>query len=319
MSQEAALIVSFGGPVKREEIRPFLANVVRGRPVPPERLEEVAHHYEAIAEAIGEPSPLNRLTFQQAEDLRRELIAQGHPLPVYVGMRNWKPYLADTLKKMAHDGVHRAVGFVTAAHRCEASWDRYLRSVAEGQGSLGPQAPQIEYVDPWFEAPLFIEAITEQVTNALSALPGDRASKAVWIFAAHSVPVRMAQASRYAEEIACTAERVCQRLGKKDWTVAYQSRSGSPQEPWLEPDILDVLKDCAAQGVRDVLVIPIGFLVDHVEILYDLDIEAQRAAREAGLALTRVRTVGAHPRFIQMMASAILAKVNSSPPLKTCR
>jgi ferrochelatase len=288
MTPGAVLLIAFGGPTRPEEIRPFLENVTRGRRIPPGRLDEVAHHYELI----GGRSPLNELTFRQAEALR----AQLGRTPVYVGMRNWEPYLADTLAQMAVDGVRAAVGIILAPHASEASRERYTEAVDAGRARLGPRAPTIEYVGSWHVHPLFVDALAAQARAALDTLPAD----ARLVFTAHSIPVPGSE--RYVTELGETARAVAARLGGPAWEIAYQSRSGNPRDPWLEPDVNDALERLESEGVRAVAVAPIGFVCDHVEVLYDLDVEARATAGRLGLAFARVSTVNDHPSFIRMLA-----------------
>jgi ferrochelatase len=288
MTPGAVLLIAFGGPTRPEEIRPFLENVTRGRRIPPGRLDEVAHHYELI----GGRSPLNELTFRQAEALR----AQLGRTPVYVGMRNWEPYLADTLAQMAVDGVRAAVGIILAPHANEASRERYTEAVDAGRARLGPRAPAIEYVGSWHVHPLFVDALAAQARAALDTLPAD----ARLVFTAHSIPVPGSE--RYVTELGETARAVAARLGGPAWEIAYQSRSGNPRDPWLEPDVNDALERLESEGVRAVAVAPIGFVCDHVEVLYDLDVEARATAGRLGLAFARVSTVNDHPSFIRMLA-----------------
>jgi ferrochelatase len=296
-SCDAVLFIGFGGPEKSEDILPFLETVTRGRGIPRERLVEVAHHYEAI----GGASPLNEITRRQAGALERELKDQGPQLRVYIGQRNWYPFLEDTLRQMASDGVKRVIGFPAAAHRCEASWERYLDAVDEGRKQIGAAAPVVDYVGPWFDHPLFIEAICERIHTVIPA----KTAPSSWIFTAHSIPVPMAAQSRYVQELERTAELVAQRFGQKKWTLAYSSRSGRLQDPWLEPDVSEAILDEARHGIEKVLLIPIGFIADHVEVLYDLDVEAKATADKAGVRLLRAQTVGDHPLFARMMAELI--------------
>jgi len=299
MPADGVLLLAFGGPTRAEEIRPFLANVLRGRPVPPERVEEVVRHYEAI----GGRSPLNDLTFRQAHKLEATLAATGPALRVYVGMRNWEPYLADTLARMAGDGVRHAVGVILSPHASEASRERYLEEVK----AAGAGAPTVRWVGSWHTDPLFVTAVADAATAALVTLPAARRAAAPLVFTAHSVPVAMAARAPYVVEIAASARAVAERLGRARWQVAYQSRSGSPREPWLEPDVNDALRALAADGARDVVVVPVGFVCDHVEVLYDLDVEARATARAAGLGFARASTVNDHPLFIQMLAEVVAA------------
>jgi len=303
MAADAVLLIAFGGPTRAEEVRPFLANVLRGRPVPPERVEEVVRHYEAI----GGRSPLRDLTFRQARQLEAMLAAGGPPLPVYVGMRSWEPYLADTLARMAADGRRRAVAVILSPHASEASRERYMEEVAAASAALGPRAPEVRYAGAWHTHPLFMTAVADAATAALVTLPAARRAAAVLVFTAHSVPVAMAARSPYVAEVTASARAVAEQLGCTRWQVAYQSRSGSRRESWLEPDVNEALRALAAEGRRDVVVVPVGFVCDHVEVLYDLDVEARATARAAGLGFARASTVNDHPLFIRMLAEVVAA------------
>jgi len=294
----AVILIGFGGPTSPAEIRPFLDRVTAGRPIPRERYEEVVHHYEAI----GGRSPFNEITKRQAAALSERLAREGVKIPVVVGMRNTPPWLEDTLGELGRGGVRRALGFVLAAHRCEASWERYLRNVDEARERVGPSAPAVDYLGEWHAHPLFIEAAADRVAEALARLEPAARERAQLIFTAHSIPAAMAAASPYVEQLRESARLIVQRLGRPQWTLAFQSRSGSPRDPWLEPDVCDVL--CGLKG-RTAVVAPIGFVCDHVEVLYDLDVEAARVAREADVTMVRAATVGEHPRFIEMMATLI--------------
>jgi ferrochelatase len=304
---DAALLIGFGGPTKMSEVRPFLDNVLRGRPVPPERVEAVVHHYEII----GGRSPFNELTFRQARALEAQLRAEGVALPVYVGMRVWTPYVQDTLQRMAADGVRRAVGIIMAPHQTEASWGRYEHAVSAAREALGATAPEVDYVDPWHAHPLFVEAVSENVGAVLRQIQPERRSSAALVFTAHSVPTAMAAASPYVQQITESAGLVAERIGHPQWTLAYQSRSGSPREPWLEPDINDAVRQLAGAGARDVVVAPIGFVCDHVEVLYDLDIETRQIARDLGLNFVRTATVNDHPAFIRMLADVVRRRIEA--------
>ena len=297
MPADAVLLLAFGGPTRPDEIRPFLDNVTRGRRIPPERLESVVHHYERI----GGRSPMNELTFRQADALRRALPA----LPVYVGMRNWSPYVADTVAEMTMAGVRRAVGVILSPHANEASRERYYELVAEARATAGPRAPEVVYPPTWHTHPKFVEAIADELRRALGAVPADRRTDARVLFTAHSVPVATASTSPYEREFLETARAVAAAAGVAQWQLVYQSRSGNPRDPWLEPDVNDALRAAAAAGVREVVVAPIGFVCDHVEVLYDLDVEARATARTLGLGFRRASTVNDHPLFIRMLADVI--------------
>jgi ferrochelatase len=295
---DAVLLVGFGGPTRPEEIRPFLDNLLRGRPIPKERYEAVVHHYEMM----GGRSPYNEHTMRQAEALRARLRRDGIDIPVLVGMRNWNPFLLDTMKELTANRSKRILGFILAAHRCEASWERYLAAVEDARLKIGEDAPQVEYPRPWHTHPKFVEAVAERVSEAFARLNQSEAKSAELIFTAHSIPIAMDKASGYAEQIRESAAAVAERLGRDSWTLAFQSRSGAPRDPWLEPDISEVISKL---GGRPTVVMPIGFLCDHVEVLYDLDVEAANVARECGVKMVRATTVGEHPAFIDMMAEIV--------------
>ena len=295
---DAVLLIGFGGPTRREEIRPFLDNVLRGRPVSKERYEEVVHHYEAM----GGRSPYNDLTMRQADALRSHLKRDGIDIPVVAGMRNWNPHLIDTIRELARNGARNIFGFILAAHRCEASWERYQAAVDDARSKLGTDAPHVEYNPRWHTHPKFIEAVAARASEALAQLDSIDREHAAMIFTAHSIPVPMSDASGYADQIRESSRLVADKLRRDSWTLAFQSRSGNPRDPWLEPDICALLPKF--QG-RPVVAVPIGFLCDHIEVLYDLDVEAQKIARDADVKMVRAGTVGDHPAFIEMMASIV--------------
>jgi len=248
---------------------------------------------------------LNEITFRQATALQTFLDREGLPLPVYVGMRNWHPYFQETLEQMARDGVKRALGFILSAQQSEAGWDRYQENIAAAREQIGPSAPVIEYIPKWHKHPLFIAAEVELVQQAFAQLSSAQRAAASLLFTAHSVPVAMPGTSLYVEQIGEGARFVAEKLGHARWSVVYQSRSGDPRTPWLEPDIGAVLPRLAADGVRDVVVVPIGFVCDHIEVLYDLDIEAKRIATAHNVNMIRAGTVNDHPTFLRMMAAVV--------------
>jgi protoporphyrin/coproporphyrin ferrochelatase len=304
MNYDAILLIAFGGPEKMADVRPFLANVLKGRPVPPQRLEEVVRHYEHFR---GH-SPLHEITFRQAHALRVLLEHQGLPVPVYVGMRNWHPYLYETLGRMAKDGVRHVLGFILSAQQSEASWDRYKENVAAARQQIGADAPMIEFAPSWYDHPLFIAAVADLTQQALATVVPAHESTTRVVFTAHSIPAAMPGAATYAEQVEKSACLVATALGLSQWSVAYQSRSGDPRTPWLEPDISTVLPRFAAAGVRTVVVVPIGFVCDHIEVLYDLDIEARKTAETHHLRFVRASAVNDHPNFVQMIADVVRQK-----------
>lgn len=305
---QAVLLIAFGGPTRPEEIRPFLARVTKGIPLPPERLEEVALHYETV----GGKSPLNEITFHQAEALNGVLREKCLPMPVYVGMRNATPFLVETLKRMMDDGIQRALGFIFSSHKSEASWDRYQKNVADARAQLGSQAPEVDYCPGWHDHPLFIQTWVELVQASFAEIPAGERSTAELIFTAHSVPVFMASGSPYVEQFEATARLIAARLGCGRWSLAYQSRSGKPTDPWLEPDIGDAIRKLPAKRCKGVVVAPIGFVCDHVEVLYDLDVEAKKIAADCGITLWRASCPNVHPTFIRMIAEVIAERIKKA-------
>jgi ferrochelatase len=302
------LLIAFGGPNAPEEIRPFLDRVLEGVRIPPSRIEEVVKHYEAV----GGRSPLTELTFKQARALDSELRSRGRALPVCVGLRHSKPFLRDALEQLTEDGVERIVGLILSPHRTEASWDKYRYSVAGAGAELGERCPPVEYCPGWHAHALLIQAWTDLIGVEMRKIPPERRGSASLVFTAHSVPVPMAERSGYVEQIRETASLVAARLGHPRWSIAYQSRSGNPKDPWLEPNVLSVIRDLAVDGATEVIVAPIGFVCDHVEVLYDLDIQAREAAEDLGLRFYRARCMNDHPLFIRMMAEIVEQQLRGS-------
>jgi ferrochelatase len=301
---DAVLLIGFGGPTRREEIRPYLENVLRGRAVPLERLEEVARNYEAI----GCRSPFNELTFRQAEGLRRLLQREGPRLPVYVGMRNWHPLFAETLERMILDGIrHAVVGIILAPHQGEASWGRYQVSLQQAmkqvQSKTGTGCPSIEYCEPWFKHPLFVEAVVDRLRCKMDEIPFDQRGDFKLLFTAHSVPTQLSKP--YQDQLLETCTAVVGEIGLKEWELVYQSRSGNPRDPWLEPDVCEAIERLADEGGKNVVLVPIGFVCDHVEVLFDLDLKARQVAERRGIGFYRASTVNDHPSFIRMLADVV--------------
>lgn len=306
-SYDAIIMIGYGGPEKPEDIRPFLRNVARGRPIPSARLEEVARHYEVI----GGRSPLNELTHRQARGLERVLGERGYRLPVYVAMRNWHPLLPDTVKRMAHDGVRKAVGVILAAYQSYASWDQYKENFKEALAEAVVEI-DIDYVHPLYDHPLFIESVADNVAKCLGEIPEDERKDVRLVFTAHSIPSAMAMSSPYVEQLETASRLVAERVGCDEWVLCYQSRSGRPGDPWLEPDVCDVIYELGRRGVRYLVVEPIGFLCDHVEVLFDIGIEAKRAADEAGVRLLRAATVNDSEKFLRALADRVEETVNGA-------
>jgi protoporphyrin/coproporphyrin ferrochelatase len=304
MRADAVLVLSFGGPEGMDDVRPFLRNVLRGRPVPPERIEEVARHYERF----GGVSPLNGQNRALVAALRARLAAAGPDLPVYWGNRNWGPYLGDTLRDMAKDGVRRALGFVTSAFSSYSGCRQYLEDVERARAEVGPEAPEVSKLRAFYNHPRFLAANADPVRAALATL----GAHARLVFTAHSIPAGMARGCAYEAQLREAAALVARDAGHERWELAFQSRSGPPSQPWLEPDIGDSLARIAAEGARDVVVCPLGFVSDHMEVVFDLDTEAQARARELGLRMVRTPTASNHPAYIEMLHELIVERLEGA-------
>jgi ferrochelatase len=300
------LVIAFGGPHQSEDIRPFLRHVLAGRPVPEERFESVVHHYELL----GGRSPIAEHTERQARALQRALQERGHDCDVRVGMRHWTPWIKDTLAAFARDGYDEVLAVIMAAQETEASLSRYQQAVEAARSELG-SAPRVRYVTGWGLSEALIEAQACQLARALAMLPGAARNDARILFSAHSIPAPMAAESPYVAQLEESARRVAEKLALSNQRLVYQSRSGNPRDPWLSPDVLDALREEAARGARDVVVAPIGFVCDHVEVLYDLDIEARKVASELAINFVRAATLSAHPSFIRALADAVIAEIAS--------
>jgi ferrochelatase len=277
-----------------DDVIPFLENVTRGRNIPRERLEEVAHHYASF----GGVSPINAQNRALIAALRDELEAHGIDLPVFFGNRNWHPLLPDALQEMADAGVERALAFFTSGFSCYSGCRQYRENVWVAQQAVGPRAPEVLKTRMFYNHPGFVEAMADILRGALGEIPSERRPKARVLFTAHSIPTAMARHSRYEAQLAESARLVAAAAGTAAFEVVYQSRSGPPAVPWLEPDVGDRLRELAAEGVEAVVVAPLGFVSDHIEVLYDLDDEARAVADELDLTMVRAATVGTHPRFV---------------------
>ena len=303
---DALLVVSFGGPEGMDDVMPFLGNVTRGRRIPPERLLSVARHYEQF----GGMSPINAQNRALIQALEARLAHVGPVLPVYWGNRNWRPLLADTLREMAADGVQNALAFVTSAYSCYSCCRQYREDIERARDELGPDAPRVAKLRAFHNHPGFIEANARGLRNALDRLPPSRRAAARIAFTAHSVPLGMARSSPYETQLLETARLVAGQVEHPHWRLVYQSRSGTPSQPWLGPDIADHLRELGDAGVTDVVVAPIGFISDHMEVGYDLDVAAQSVADELGLNLVRAATAGTHPAFVEMIRELILERTS---------
>jgi protoporphyrin/coproporphyrin ferrochelatase len=303
---DALLVVAFGGPEGMDDVMPFLENVTRSRNVPRERLEEVAHHYARF----GGVSPINAQNRALIAALGPELDAHGVELPIYLGNRNWHPLLGETLRTMRDDGVQRALAFFTTGFSSYSSCRQYRENIVDAQVEVGPDAPEVLRLRAFYNHPGFVEANAERVEQALAEV-GRGAHVA---FTAHSIPLAMASRSRYAAQLAETARLVAERVGVDDYALVYQSRSGAPQVPWLEPDVCEHIAALPGRGVTGVVVSPIGFVSDHMEVLFDLDIEAREAAAAAGLGFARAQTAGTHPAFVGMIRELVQERLDPAVP-----
>lgn len=299
---DALILVSFGGPEGPEDVIPFLQNVTRGRQIPAERLEDVARNYQQL----GGISPLNAANRSIIERLESRLAGEGVELPVYFGNRNWHPLLGDTVALMRDDGIQRALALVTSAFSSYPGCRQYLEDISEARAEAGPDAPEIDKIRIFHNHPLFVEAQTRVTESALEQAPEPRRL----VFSAHSIPTSMAASCDYEAQLRDTATCVADAVGEPAWDLAFQSRSGRPQDPWLEPDISDHIDALAAEGVSTVVVVPLGFLSEHVEIVWDLDVVAAERAHAAGVEMIRAAAVDSRPELIDAFAALVMERLN---------
>ncbi|HLI37631.1 MAG TPA: ferrochelatase [Streptosporangiaceae bacterium] len=319
---DAFLLVSFGGPEGPDDVMPYLENVTRGRGIPRERLAAVAEHYYAY----GGVSPINQQCRDIIAAVRDSFDAAGLRLPVYWGNRNWKPYLTDTVREMAADGVQRAIAFVTSAYSSCSSCRQYLDDIGRARAQAGPGAPAIDKIRHYFNHPGFIGPFAENARAALATLPPGTAAGAHLVFTAHSIPCAMAAASgppgrpvpgyggRYTAELTEASRLIAERVdgGTHPWELVYQSRSGPPSQPWLEPDVQDHLAELARSGASSAVLIPVGFVSDHMEVRHDLDAEAAEVAASLGLPLARAATPWNHPAFAAMITELVMERLGGA-------
>ncbi len=329
MSYDAFLLVSFGGPEGPDDVLPFLENVLRGRNVPHERLLQVAEHYHHF----GGVSPINAQNRALLAAIKDEFTAAGIHLPLYFGNRNWHPLLEGTLRQMQADGVRRAIAFFTSVFSSYSGCRQYRENIAAAQAAVGEGAPAIDKLRVFFNHPGFIEPMVEQTRAALQQIPADRRAKAKLLFTAHSIPLSMAQNCKYESQLLESSRLVAEQLGHPHWRLVYQSRSGPPSQPWLGPDIGDALAEITTQArsasegpgrasppdpgalpvSSDVIAIPIGFISDHMEVLFDLDEEAAHKAAELNINFVRAGTVGTHSRFVRMIRELVEERLRETP------
>ncbi|MCW2830305.1 MAG: ferrochelatase [Aeromicrobium sp.] len=300
---DALLLVSFGGPEQPDDVVPFLENVTAGRGIPRERLEEVGQHYFRF----GGRSPINGLNRELLAALRTDFAGAGIDLPIYWGNRNWDPYLRDAAREMAADGVQRAACFVTSAYSSYSGCRQYREDLFDATTGLEIELSRLRH---YFNHPGFVGPFIEALRAKLADAPADTHV----VFVTHSIPTSMNDASggpgrqAYVRQHESAARLVAEGSGASAWSMAYCSRSGSPRVPWLEPDINDHLRSLHESGVTSVVVVPIGFISDHMEVIYDLDTEAEATAGELGLRYERADTPGAHPNFVRMVRELLVER-----------
>ena len=306
---DALVVLSFGGPEGPDDVRPFLENVLRGRKVPPGRVDEVAHHYLHF----GGKSPINDQNRALIAALEQELRRNSINLPIYFGNRNWHPFLADTMRQMRADGVKRALVFATSGFSSYSGCRQYREDVVRASAEIGEAAPTFDKLRVFYNHPGYIAACADHLCEGLAKLPAEARAGAMVVFTAHSIPLAMAKNARLSGAAHECAGLVAAAAGVSRWQLAFQSRSGGPQTPWLEPDILDTLDNLKQAGVPGVVVQPIGFQSDHMEVVYDLDVEAAERAQELELPYVRAGTAGTHPEFVTMIRQLIQERMTENP------
>ena len=306
---DALLVMSFGGPEGHDDVMPFLRNVAAGHGIPEDRLAVVAEHYHHF----GGVSPINAQNRALIDALRAELSSRGLELPVYFGNRNWHPYIADTVRQMRDDGVRRALVFVTSIFSSYSGCRQYREDVVRACEAAGDGAPIFDKLRSAYNHPGFIEAMAARVGEALDRFPAGERDSARVVFTAHSIPTSQALKSDYVAQLEESSRLVMASLGRSDHDLVYQSRSGSPHTPWLDPDILDHLRGLKSRGIDRVVVAPIGFISDHMEVIYDLDTQASELANELGMKMVRAGTVGTHPAFVRTIRELIEERMTASP------
>ncbi|WP_433700667.1 ferrochelatase [Nocardiopsis sp. CA-288880] len=321
---DAFLLISFGGPEGEDEVIPFLENVTRGRNIPRERLAEVGEHYFLF----GGVSPINQQCRDLIAAITGDFSANGIDLPVYWGNRFWAPMLTDTLAAMRDDGVRRVLALPTSAYCNWSSRTAYEEDIARARAALGEDAPEVDLIRPFYDHPGFVEPLVEHTLASLDALPEDQRRGARLLFSAHSIPMAMAResggpgqgfgpAGAYGAQLAEVARLVVDRLDREyPFEVVYQSRSGPPSQPWLEPDVNDRMEELAAEGVPAVVVVPHGFVSDHMEVKFDLDVEARETAQKLGIGYERALSPGTHPAFVSMVTDLVREYTGGKAPRK---
>lgn len=304
---DSFLLVSFGGPEGLDDVMPFLRNVLRGKNVPEERMLEVAEHYKHF----GGVSPINEQNRALLEAIRAEFAAQQIDLPVYWGNRNWHPMFAETLGKMRDDGRKRSLAFFTSMFSCYSGCRQYREDIIRAQAEVGDGAPLVEKVRMGFNHPGFVDTMAASIGESISSL-GDHGDDATVLFTAHSIPMSMADHCDYQKQLTESCRVVAEAAGVTDWHLVYQSRSGPPQQPWLEPDICDAIESMHEEGkLKSVVVMPIGFVSDHMEVMYDLDAEAADLCKEKNIPMARAKTAGTTDTFVKMIVDLVKERMTA--------
>ncbi|WP_417847379.1 ferrochelatase [Thalassoglobus sp.] len=307
---DAVLFVSFGGPEGRDDVIPFLENVLRGRNVPRERMLEVAEHYYHF----DGMSPINQQTRELMAAVKADLKELGVEIPIYWGNRNWNPLLPDTMQKMKDDGIQNAIAFVVSAYSSYSGCRQYRENILAAQDAVGENSPKVDKIRTFYNHPDFIAANVEHIQAAINSLPESQQSEFRLALTAHSIPESMASTSDYVQQLSETCRLITEELNlpPKRWRLVYQSRSGRPEDPWLEPDILDHIDELDSQGVKSLVISPVGFLSDHMEVLFDLDEEAAQKCEELDITLVRADSPGNHPKFVRCVSKLIIERLDKS-------
>lgn len=306
---DAILLMSFGGPEKPEDVVPFLENVTRGRGIPKERLAEVGEHYYQF----GGKSPINDQNLALIAALKEELTEHHLDLPIYFGNRNWHPLITDTMQQMADDGVKRVIAFFTSAFSSYSGCRQYREDIMRAQEAVGDSAPEVDKLRVFYNHPGFIQPTVENLNKALEAWPDNERNTVRIIFTAHSLPMGQARNSAYEAQLNEACRIVAEMLGTENYALVYQSRSGPPHMPWLEPDIIDYIEEIHVQGVDDIIIMPIGFISSHMEVIFDLDTEAAQKAEELGMKMVRANTVDTAKPFVSMIRELIVERMTENP------
>lgn len=293
---DALMLVSFGGPEGHEDVMPFLKNVLRGKPVPEERMMEVAEHYHEFDGV----SPINEQNRQLIAALKQEMQARDLNLPVYYGNRNWEPFITEALTDMKEEGIQSSLAFFTSMYSCYSGCRQYRENIQKARDEVGEGAPEVAKLRMGFNHPGFIRANLDRLREAGETLGSDPSDTKI-LFTAHSIPLAMAENCTYEKQLRETIRILADEIKLKDVELVFQSRSGPPQQPWLEPDVCDRIEELAEEGLKELIIAPVGFISDHMEVLFDLDTEAAEVCNTKGIRMQRAATVGVHPAFVGMI------------------